>query len=99
MAASAFPLAAPDPRWPVSFKDYRIEFAMMQPPLSTGITLTQHSPWVWHARRDGKRVGTVSGDSVAGFTARDIHYNSIGQGYVSAEAAKQAWAPDRDAHP
>ena len=72
---------------------------MMQPPMSTGITLIQHSPWVWHARRDGKRVGTVSGDSVAGFTARDIHYNSIGRGYVSVEAAKQAWLNVRDAHP
>jgi len=71
---------------------------MMQPLLSTGITLTQHSPWVWHARRDGKRVGTVSGDSVAGFTARDIHHNSMGRGYVSAEAAKQAWAADRDTY-
>ena len=66
---------------------------MTQPPLSAGITLTQYSPWVWHARRDGKHVGTVSGDSLAGFTARDIHHNSIGRGYVSAEAAKQAWVP------
>ena len=71
---------------------------MMQPPLSAGITLTQYSPWVWHARREGKPVGTVSGDSVDGFTARDIHYNSIGRGYVSAEAAKQAWVPVMDGH-
>ena len=66
---------------------------MVQPPLNTGITLTQHSPWVWQVSRDGRRLGTVSGDSVAGFTARDIHYNSIGRGYVSAEAAMQAWVP------
>jgi hypothetical protein len=66
---------------------------MMQPPLNTGITLTQHSPWVWHVSRDGKRLGTVSGDRVSGFTARDMHYDSIGQGYVSAEAAMQAWVP------
>jgi hypothetical protein len=69
---------------------------MMQPPHSSGITLAQHSPWVWHVHRDGRRVGTVSGDSVAGFTARDIHYNSIGRGYVSAEAAMQAWVPVMD---
>ena len=68
----------------------------MQPPHNSGITLTQHSPWVWYASRDGKRVGTVSGDNVAGFTARDIHYDSIGRGYVSAEAAMQAWIPVRD---
>jgi len=66
---------------------------MVQPPRNTGITLTQHSPWVWQVSRDGKRLGTVSGDSVAGFTARDIHYDSIGRGYVSAEAATQAWVP------
>jgi len=93
LAASVFPLAAPDPRWPVSFKDQRIEYAMMQPPYDSGIKLTQHSPWVWHVSRDGKRVGTVSGDRVGGFTARDVHYNSIGRGYVSAEAAIQAWIP------
>ena len=66
---------------------------MVQPPRNTGITLTQHSPWVWQVSRGGKRLGTVSGDSVAGFTARDIHYHSIGRGYVSAEAAIQAWVP------
>jgi hypothetical protein len=71
---------------------------MRQSPLNTGITLTQHSPWVWHVSRDGKRVGTVSGDRVVGFTARDIHYDSIGRGYVSVEAAIQAWNPVTDKH-
>ena len=66
---------------------------MGHPPVTTGITLTQHSPWVWQVSRDGKRLGTVSGDSVSGFTARNIDYESIGRGYVSAEAAKQAWVP------
>ena len=71
---------------------------MMQPPLNKGITLAQHSPWVWHVSRDGKRVGTVSGDSVVGFTAKDIHYNSIGRCYASAEAAVQAWVPVTGRH-
>ena len=66
---------------------------MGQQPVTAGITLTQHSPWVWQVSRDGKRLGTVSGDSVSGFTARNIDYESIGRGYVSAEAAKQAWVP------
>ena len=66
---------------------------MGQQPVTTGITLTQHSPWVWQVSRDGKRLGTVSGDSVAGFIARDIHHDSIGRGYVSVEAAIQAWVP------
>ena len=68
----------------------------MQPTLKTGITLTPHSPWVWHVSRAGKRLGTVSGDSVDGFTARDINSRSIGRGYVSAEAAKQAWTGPHD---
>jgi hypothetical protein len=99
LAASALPLAAPDPRWPVSFNQgQRIESAMRQPRPNTGITLTQHSPWVWHVWLDDKRLGTVSGDTVAGFTARDIHHDSIGRGYVSAEAAMQAWVPAMDSH-
>jgi hypothetical protein len=81
----------------LSTKDYRIEFAMMQPPLKAGITLTQYSPWVWHVSRDGKRIGTVSGDSVVGYIARDIQHHSIGR-YVSAEAAKQAWVPVKNTH-
>ena len=64
---------------------------MMQPPFKSGITFTQYSPWVWQVWLDRKRVGTVGGDRVAGFTARDMHYDSIGRGYVSAEAAMQAW--------
>ncbi|MEP7193717.1 MAG: hypothetical protein ABI903_12720 [Actinomycetota bacterium] len=66
---------------------------MMQPPLKSGITFTQYSPWVWHVWLDGKRVGTVSGDRVAGFTPRDMHYDSIGGARASAEAAMQAWGP------
>jgi hypothetical protein len=78
----------------VSFnKDHRIEFAMMQPLLNAGITFTQPSEWVWRVSLDGKRVGTVYGDSVVGFTARDIDFHSIGRGYVSAEAAMQACVP------
>jgi hypothetical protein len=68
----------------------------MQPPPKTAITLTPHSPWVWHVSHDDKRVGTVSGDSVDGFTARDINHRSIGHGYVSAQAAMQAWAGPHD---
>lgn len=71
---------------------------MMQPPLKTGLTLVQYSPWVWHVSRAGKRVGTVSGDVVAGFTARDMHHDSIGHGYVSAVEATQAWGPLMDGH-
>jgi hypothetical protein len=37
-----------------------------------------------------------SGDGVDGFTARDIDHRSIGHGYVSAEAAMQAWADPPD---
>jgi hypothetical protein len=68
---------------------------MTQPPVTTSITLTQQSPWVWHVSRDGKRVGTVSGDVVAGFIARDVNHHSIGR-YVSADAARQAWVPQVD---
>jgi hypothetical protein len=68
----------------------------MQAPQDTAISLAQHSPWVWHVIREGKMVGTVSGDSVAGFTARDIHYESIGRDFATAEAALQAWVPVTD---
>jgi hypothetical protein len=68
----------------------------MQPHDKAGITLTEHSPWVWHAYLHGEHVGTVSGDGVDGFTARDIDQRSIGHGYVSAEAAMQAWADPPD---
>jgi hypothetical protein len=66
---------------------------MMQMPDVTGVTLMQYSPWVWHVSRAGKHVGTISGDRVGGFTARDIHFESIGRGYASAEAAVEAWGP------
>lgn len=75
-----------------SLKDHRIEGDIVPPPLKTSITLTPHSPWVWHVSRAGKRLGTVNGDSVDGFTARDNNHRSIGRGYISAEAAMQAWA-------
>ena len=68
----------------------------MQPPDRTGITLTEHSPWVWHAYLRGEHVGTVSCDGVDGFTARDMDHRSIGHGYVSAEAAMRAWADPPD---
>jgi len=71
---------------------------MTQPPHNTGLTLTQYSPWVWHVWLDGKRVGTVSGDRVAGFIARDMHYDSIGGAPASPEAAMQAWVPVIDSH-
>jgi hypothetical protein len=82
----------------VSFKDHRIEFTMMQPPLNAGITFTHISPWIWHVYLDGKRVGTVNGDSMLGFTARDTGYHSIGSGYVSADAAMRACVPDEHRH-
>jgi hypothetical protein len=68
----------------------------MQPPHKTDITLTEHSPWVWHVYLHGEHVGTVSGDGVDGFTARDIGHRSIGHGYECAEAAMQAWADPHD---
>ena len=63
----------------------------MQPTLSSRITFTRPSQWVWHIWLDDKRVGTVNGDSLVGFTARDNNHLTIGQTYVSAEAAMQAW--------
>lgn len=71
---------------------------MMQPPLSVGIALTQLSQWIWRVSLDGKWVGTVNGNAVMGFTARDVDYQPIGEGYVSPEAAMQAWAPAMDSH-
>jgi hypothetical protein len=82
-----------------SIRDHRIEFVMMQQTHDTGITLTQYSPWVWHVWLDGKRMGTVSGDRVAGFTARDMQHDSIGRGYACVEAAVEAWVPVIDTHP
>jgi hypothetical protein len=71
---------------------------MMQQPLNSGITFTQPSPWVWHVSFDGKRVGTVNGDSVVGFIARDMTHRSIGR-YFSVEAAMQVWVPVGDRGP
>jgi len=63
---------------------------MMQPPLNTGATFTKPSPWVWRVSVDSTRVGTVYGDAVIGFTARDIDFHLIGRCYVSAQAAMHA---------
>lgn len=68
---------------------------MTQPPLDPGITFTQPSRWVWHVSFHGERVGTVNGDGMLGFTARDVDHHSIGRGYVSAEAAMRAWSPQK----
>ena len=72
---------------------------MMQPRLNAGISLTPLSQWVWRVSRDGTWIGTVNGDSVIGFTARNVDYESIGRGYVSAEAAMAAWDPAMDSQP
>jgi hypothetical protein len=71
---------------------------MFQPPLTSGITFTQPSQWLWHVSLDGKRVGTVNGDNVFGFNARDMDNHSIGQRSITADAAMQAWAPVIDSH-
>jgi hypothetical protein len=68
----------------------------MQPPPSAGISTTKPSRWVWHVNFDGKHVGTVSGDTSCGFTARDGDYRSIEHGYVSLEAAIRACVPVTD---
>jgi hypothetical protein len=70
----------------------------MQPPLNSGITFTQPSRWVWHVSLDGKRVGTVNGDNVVGFSARDMDHRSIGPRSATAAAAMQAWVPVVDRH-
>jgi hypothetical protein len=57
------------------------------------ISFTQPSQWVWNISLDGQRVGTVSGDRVGGFTARNAEFHTIGRGYDSAEAAMYAWVP------
>ena len=74
-------------------QDQRIESAVVQPPLNVAISFTQLSQWVWRVSRNGKWVGTVHGDNVIGFTARDVDHEPIGRGYASAEAAMQAWHP------
>ena len=80
-----------------SFTDPRIEFAMKfdmkRPPLSAGISFTQPYEGLWLISLFGRHVGTVEGNSVVGFTARDIDYHFIGRDTVSAKAAMQAWVP------
>lgn len=72
---------------------------MMHPPLSSRITFTQPSPWVWHVWLDDNRVGTVNGDGLVGFTARGNDHRTIGQSFLSAEAAMQkTWVPMMDSH-
>jgi hypothetical protein len=72
---------------------------MMQPPLSSRITFTQPARWVWYVWLDDKRVGTVNGDPSCGFTAEGNDHRAVGHGYLSAEAAMQAWVPVLDHHP
>lgn len=69
----------------------------MTQPHHPRISFTQPSQWVWNISLDGTRVGTVSGDRVGGFTARDADFHCIGRGYDSAEAAMQAWFPVTEA--
>jgi hypothetical protein len=81
-----------------SVKDYRIELAMTQQTLNHGITFVQPYEGIWYVYLDGMRVGTVNGDSVMGFTARNTDYRSIGRGYANAEEAMQAWVPVMERH-
>jgi hypothetical protein len=71
--------------------DHRIEFDMKHRPLSPGITFTQPYEGLWLIDMYGSRVGTVEGNSVDGFTVRDLDYHFIGRNNVSAKAAMQAW--------
>ena len=71
---------------------------MLQPPPNSGITFTQPSQWLWNVSLDGKRVGTVNGDNVFGFNARDMDHHFIGQHSVTADTAMQTWAPVMDRH-
>ena len=73
-------------------QDQRIESAVVQPPLNVGISFTQLSQWVWRVSRNGRWVGTVHGDNVIGFTARDVEYEPIGRSSLSAQDAMQAWS-------
>ena len=66
---------------------------MKHQPLSAVITFTKPHQGLWLISLYGKRVGTVEGNSVVGFTARDIDYHFIGKDNVSAKAAMHAWAP------
>ena len=64
---------------------------MKHQPLSAVITFTKPHQGLWLISLYGRRVGTVEGNSVIGFTARDIDYHFIGRDNVSAKAAMQAW--------
>ena len=69
---------------------------MMQPSPNVGVTFTHTSPTTWRVSLDGKRVGTVSGESVIGFSAQDMDNHYIGRGYVNAETAIAACVPVMD---
>jgi hypothetical protein len=69
---------------------------MMQAPPNVGVTFTHPSPTIWRVSLDGKRVGTVYGESEIGFSARNMDYHSIGRGYVNAETAIAACVPVMD---
>jgi len=71
---------------------------MVQPLVNPRISFTQPYEGIWHVSLDGKHVGTVNGDSVAGFTARDTEYHTVGRGYASTEAAMQVWVPAPISH-
>jgi hypothetical protein len=55
---------------------------MKHQPISAGITFTNPHQGLWLISLYGRRVGTVEGNSVIGFTARDK---------ASAKSAMQAW--------
>jgi hypothetical protein len=64
----------------------------LRPP-SARITFTQPYQGFWLISFDGRRVGTVEGDGVVGFTARDIDYRFIGRDNFSAKAAMTTLTP------
>ena len=66
---------------------------MKHQPLSAGITFTNPHQGLWLISLYGRRVGTVEGNSVIGFTARDVDYHFIGRDNVSAKVAMHSWAP------
>jgi len=66
---------------------------MKHQPLSAGITFTNPHQVLWLISLYGRRVGTAEGNSVIGFTARDIDYHFIGRDQANAKSAMQAWVP------